>query len=332
MDPPLTIPTKCYSESSEVETRNLAVLQRQTLSNPHVLPFPLGDAVAKIVDAYQSKGRLPFVACDFSPPRGASLNFLENARILDADFISVNYNPGRIPRAGSAMTAHAIRQHTGREVLFTLATRDMNPLALQSHLLGAATLGLENVLILGGDPFPTSRRRTDGAVGSMRPTELMGIVREMNSGLDRRGRPLEGATDFCVGGAVNLSANVDSEARLTHVKVRSGAQFFITQPVFDPHRITEFRSAYECSAGEPLSVPVFYGLQILRPNGVSFSPVPHHYQRQLEGGRSGEDIALEIWHGLADEGVDALYLVPPIGLRGIRDYKAAARFLQRVRT
>lgn len=288
--------------------------------------------MTKITDAYQSKGRRLFVVCDFSPPRGASLNFLEDARNLDADYISVNYNPGRVPRAGSAMTAHSIRQHTGREVLFTLAVRDMNPLALQSHLLGAATLGLENVLILGGDPFPTSRRRVDGAVGSMRPTELMRIVREMNRGFDRRGRPLEAATDLCVGGAINLSADIQSEARLTHAKVQSGAQFFVTQPVFGPQRITEFRSVYESSAGEPLSVPVFYGIQVLRPNGVSFSPVPSHYQQQLKSGRSGEDIAVEIWQDLATEGVDSLYLVPPIGPRGVRDYAAAARVLRRIRT
>ena len=286
--------------------------------------------MAKIVDAYRSTTRRPFVVCDFSPPRGASLDFLEDARNLDADFISVNYNPGRVPRAGSAMTAHAIHQHTGREVLFTLAVRDMNPLALQSHLLGAATLGLENVLILGGDPFPTSRRRVDGAVGSMRPTELMRIVREMNKGFDRRGHPLEAATDLCVGGAINLSTDIETEARLTHAKVQSGANFFVTQPVIDSHRITEFQSAYESSTGEPLSVPVFYGLQILRPRSVSFSPVPSHYQQQLKGGRSGEAIAIEVWEHLASEGVHSLYLVPPIGPHGTRDYAAAARVLQRV--
>ena len=286
--------------------------------------------MTKITDAYQSKGRRPFVVCDFSPPRGASLNFLEDARNLDADFISVNYNPGRVPRAGSAMTAHAIRQHIGREVLFTLAVRDMNPLALQSHLLGAAMLGLENVLILGGDPFPSARRRASGAVGAMRPTELMRIVRGMNEGLDRRGRPLESATNLCVGGVINLSAHIEPEARLTHAKIQAGAQFFVTQPVFDPQRLKAFRAAYADSVGGPLNAPVFYGLQIPRLGQVSFSPLPPHYQGQLEGGRSGEDIAAEVWEGLRREGVDALYLVPPVGPRGARDYEAAARVLQRV--
>ncbi len=287
--------------------------------------------MTKITDAYQSKGRRPFVICDFSPPRGAALDFLEAARKLDADFISVNYNPGRVPRADSAMTAHFIRQHTGQEVLFTLATRDMNPLALQSHLLGAATLGLENVLILGGDPFPATNRRRAGAIGTMRPTELMRIVRDMNNGLDRRGHPLEAATDLCIGGAINLSAHLESEARLTHAKVQAGAQFFVTQPVFDQQRVKAFHTAYEDSTGRSLKVPIFYGLQVLRADGVSFSPLPRYYQQQLESGRLGEDIAVEAWQGLAAESVDALYLVPPIGPRGARDYVAAARVLRRVR-
>ena len=288
--------------------------------------------MTKITGAYRSRSRRPFVVCDISPPRGASFDFLEAVENLAADFISVNYNPGRVPRADSAMTANAIRQTTGREVLFTLATRDMNPLALQGHLLGAATLGLENVLILGGDPFPASRSRKTGASDSMRPTELMRIVRDMNKGLDRRGRPLEGATDLCVGGAINLSADIESEARLTHSKMQAGAQFFVTQPVFDPQCVKTFCAVYEDSAGTPLAAPVFYGLQILRPDSISFSPVPPHYQRQLEGGRSGEDIAIEVWKGLAAEGVDAYYLVPPVGPRGTRDYAAAARVLQCVRT
>ena len=287
--------------------------------------------MAKITDAYQSKGRRPLVICDFSPPRGASLDFLEDARRLDADFISGNYNPGRVPRSDSAMTAHAIRQHTGREVLFTLAVRDMNPLALQSHLLGAATLGLENVLVLGGDPFPATRRPGAGAVGAMRPTELMRIVRGMNKGLDRRGRPLEGATDLCIGGAIDLSGSIEAAARLTHSKVQAGAHFFVTQPVFDPQRVKAFRTAYEDSVGGPLKAPVFYGLQVPRPGQVAFSPVPPPYQRQMESGRSGEDIAVEVWEGLRKKGVDSLYLVPPVGPRGTRDYDAAARVLRRVR-
>ena len=283
----------------------------------------------KITDAYESKGRRPLVICDFSPPRGASLDFLEAARILDADFISVNYNPGRIPRADSAITAHLIRRYAGLDVIFTLAVRDMNPLALQSHVLGAASLELENLLILGGDPFPSSRRA--GHAGTMRPTDLMRAVQNMNQGADHRDRPLEGATSLCIGGVIDLGGNLEAAARLTRRKVESGAQFFVTQPIYDVQLKMSFESAYEAVAGEPLVAPVFYGLQILPAGSVTFSPIPSNYQRQLERGRPGEDIAAEVLEGLQREGIDALYLVPPVGPRGARDYEAAARLLQHIR-
>ena len=256
---------------------------------------------------------------------------LKPPAVWTPDFISVNYNPGRVPRADSAITAHLIRRHTGRDVLFTLAVRDMNPLALQSHVLGASTLGLENLLVLGGDPFPPSRNRRGSCVGTMRPTELMRAVRNMNNGLDGRGRPLESAANLCVGGVIDLGQDVEDAARLTRKKVEAGAQFFVTQPVFDPQQKRAFEVAYEAAAGEPLAAPVFYGLQILWPGRIAFSLVPPHYQRQLERGRSGDDIAMEVWEGLRREGIDTLYLVPPIGPRGARDYEAGNRFLERVR-
>ena len=288
--------------------------------------------MTKITEAYRSNPRRPLVICDFSPPRGASPDSLDVADLPGADFISVNYNPGRVPRAESAITAHLLHQRTGRDVVFTLAVRDMNPLALQSHILGAALLGLENLLILGGDPFPPSKQPHASGVGAMPPIALMKAVRNMNNGLDRRGRPLDDPTDLRIGGAIDLSSHLDRAARLTHEKIKAGAQFFVTQPIFTPQQITSFHSAYNAVAGEPVPTPVFYGLQILSADSPSFSPVPDQYQHQLEQGRSGEDIALEVWETLNLQGADSLYLIPPVGPRGARDYAAAARLLDRIRT
>ena len=291
--------------------------------------------MTKITDAYQSRGRRPLVVCDFSPPRGVDFGFIDDARGLDVDFISVNYNPGRVPRADSAMAAHLIHRRTGRDVMFTLAVRDMNPLALQSHLLGAALLGLENLVIVGGDPFAGGRRggvsSSGGRGESMTSTQLMRTVAGMNRGVDRRGRPLDGRTNLCIGGVMDLGGDIESAARLTHAKIRAGAEFFLTQPVFDIARKRDFEVAYAAIAGEPLRAPVFYGIQLLRPGGPAFSAVPARYLAELNRGRSGEDIALEVWEGLAQAGAEGLYLIPPIGPRGARDYEAAARFLQRIR-
>ena len=96
--------------------------------------------------------RVLFV-CDFTPPRGPDPALLQPARDLEADFISVAYNPGKSVRVTSAFAAHWIKQNTGRDVLFTIATRDMNKLAVESMLLGAGLLGLRNVLVVRGDRF-----------------------------------------------------------------------------------------------------------------------------------------------------------------------------------
>ncbi len=89
--------------------------------------------MTKIINrCFEATGHTTFI-CDFSPPREGNPAVLEQANI-DADFISVAYNPGRAVRVNSVLLAAAIRQRTGKDTIFTLATRDMNKLALQSQL------------------------------------------------------------------------------------------------------------------------------------------------------------------------------------------------------
>ena len=287
--------------------------------------------MAKVTDIYKARGSGPVIVCDFTPPRGVDHLYLENARHLDVDFISVAYNPGKAVRVDSAMLGYSIKKETGRDVVVNLAVRDMNRLALESHILGASVLGLENILVLGGDPFSPAQLRRVKNVGDFKPTELIRAVRDMNRGLDYRGRKLRGATDMCVGGVVDLGRGVDAEALLTRRKVETGAQFLVTQPIFSTGEKKRFEEAYEAVAGEPLGIPVFYGLQILVQGGVTFAQAPAAVVRDLEAGRDGVDIAAEVWEGFREAGIDGMYLVPPILKGGARDYQAAGRFLERIR-
>lgn len=287
--------------------------------------------MAKVADVYRARGSGPVIVCDFTPPRGVDHRYLEDARHLDVDFISVAYNPGKAVRVDSAMLGYSIKEGTGRDVVFNVAARDMNRLALESHILGAGVLGLENLLVLGGDPFSPAELRRVKDVGDFKPTELIRAVGDMNRGLDYRGRKLRGATNMCVGGVVDLGRGVEAEARLTRRKVEAGAQFLVTQPIFCAGGKKRFEGAYEAGAGEPLRVPVFYGLQILVKGGVTFAQAPTGVVRELEAGRSGVDIAAEAWEGFREAGIDAVYLVPPILKGGARDYEAAGRFLERIR-
>ena len=284
--------------------------------------------MARVVDScYESTGRSGFI-CDFSPPKSGAMDEVRRAAEIPADYIAVAYNPGRAVRANSAMLAAAIRRESGKETIFTIATRDMNKLALQSLLLGAQMLGLENVIVAQGDPFNAEELALTRPVNDYRPTELIAGIRGMNSGVDFRGGSLQEPTAFCIGATVDLGRGVEHEADLAARKVAAGADFLITQPIFDVDAALRFCESYRRQSGAELSVPVFYGLPILEPDGVVFGSVPGEVRAELEAGRSGVDVALELCRGFLDAGLRDFYLMPPIRRGGARDYGAAREFLE----
>lgn len=278
---------------------------------------------------FETTGHTIFL-CDFSPPRAGDPQLLEEAAALDVEFISIGYNPGRSVRADSAMLAAAIKQRVGKEVMFTLATRDMNKLALQSHLLGAQLLGLENVMVVRGDPFSERDLALAKEVGDFKPTELIAAIAAMNQGLDYRGTRLPAGTDFCIGASADLGRGIEKEARLVRRKVQAGAHFLVTQPIFDVADAERFRDGYGTISSEPLTVPVFFGLQVLEQDGVIFSSVPQRVRDELDRGRSGVEMALDLYQKFQESGIHNIYLVPPIRRGGIRNYGAAREVLAEV--
>lgn len=282
--------------------------------------------MAKVTDrCFEATGHTTFM-CDFSPPRSGDPATLSQADI-PAEFISVAYNPGRAVRVNSAMLAAGIKNELGRDVVFTLATRDMNKLALESQLLGAQLLGLENVVVVQGDLFTERDLSRVKDVRDFSPSGFISAISSMNSGADFRGTNLRRPTDFCIGATVDLGRGTEREARLAYRKVQSGAQFLITQPIFDPGEAREFQEAYASASGEPPAFPVFFGLQLLEPDGIIFSSVPDSVRAALQGGRAGVEIALEIYGKFQDAGLHNVYLVPPIRRGGARNYAAAQEFL-----
>lgn len=241
-----------------------------------------------------------------------------------ADFISAAYNPGRAVRVNSVVTAAVLRDRYGAEPIFTLATRDMNRLALESLLLGGQALGLENVIVVAGDPF--GPRDTAAPVNDYRATELIASIANLNAGVDHRGRSLRAATDFCIGATVDLGRGIERQAHLAARKVMAGADFLITQPVYDPADVVRFADVF-ASMVPGSAVPVFYGVGLMEPDGVSFTSVPQWTTNDLATGRSGVDIALQVWEGLRGAGATDCYIVPPIRRNGARNYAAAAEFL-----
>jgi len=104
----------------------------------------------------------------------------------------------------------------------------------------------------------------------------------------------------------------------------------VTQPIFAASEARDFLEAYAQVAGAALSIPVFWGLQLLRADGVLFSNVPQPVLDDLEKGRDGIDIAAELYAEFVDAGIDCLYVVAPIMKGGARDYEAAGALMRQV--
>ena len=283
--------------------------------------------MTKIADIHAG-GDLTFI-CDFSPPRGAALDNLDVAQSLAANCLSIPYNPGKSVYAHSAFAAHFLRGWTGKDVLFTVATRDMNVLAIQSLIVGASLLGLENVLVVRGDDFTPTELHHTMSVGDRTTTALIRSITAMNSGLDFRGRRFNPPTDMCIGATIDTNRTLESEVALTRRKIDSGAHFFVTQPGFTPDAPLRFLREYERALGGGPSVPIFFGIHMAAHGSRSFSPVPQFVIDDLARGSAPADIASRAIDRFIAAGITEFYLMPPVLPGGARDYESARQVLDR---
>jgi len=168
------------------------------------------------------------------------------------------------------------------------------------------------------------------AVNDYQPTGLIGAIAQLNQGIDFKEGQLRAPTDFCIGASIDLGRGIEEEAQLAVRKVRAGAEFLITQPIFDVDHVARYRESYAYHAGKAGTLPIYFGLQILQKDGVLFSTVPESVREELEGGRSGVDIALELYQKFQDNRFNNIYLMPPIKRGGARNYEAAQEFLSKI--
>jgi 5,10-methylenetetrahydrofolate reductase len=290
-------------------------------------PFASQPSVVEAYTAARAAGR-PLVACDVSPPRGAEIDALPRIVEIPADLYCVAYAPGRAVRLDSLAMATVLRAATGRGTIWNLATRDMNKLALQNHLLGAQALGQPNVAIVRGDDLTERDRAVFTGAYDYTPSGLVEAAVAMNDGRDFRGSAVRSPTRLCVGATLDLARGVEAEARLTGRKVRAGAMFFLTQPVYSPEEAERFLETYRRLNGEAPSVPVLWGFPVLAKDSITFGQPPVRWRQDLDAGRPGAELAAEELARFAAAGMTAFYLMPPILRGGARDYPAAAAALR----
>jgi methionine synthase I (cobalamin-dependent)/5,10-methylenetetrahydrofolate reductase len=194
------------------------------------------------------------------PPRGCDPSkMLESVKLLkDAGVDAVNVPDG--PRAQSRMGVLAvstlIEHQVGIEAVVHYCCRDRNLLGMTSDLLGAAGLGLRNLLIITGDPPKMGPYPEATAVFDIDSIGLVNMVNRLNHGLDIGGNPIGAPTSFFIGVGVNPCAvDLDYELRRFEWKVEAGAQFAITQPTFDVDQLRNFLKRIE-----QCRIPVIAGI------------------------------------------------------------------------
>jgi methionine synthase / methylenetetrahydrofolate reductase(NADPH) len=184
------------------------------------------------------------------PPRGCDADkTLSQIKLLkDAGVDAVNIPDG--PRAQTRMSAQAtailVEKNIGIEAVLHYCCRDRNLLGMMSDLLGAAALGLRNLLLITGDPPKMGPFPDATAVFDIDAIGLTNMVNKLNHGLDIGNNPIGKPTAFCIGVGVNPGAvNMDEELKRFEYKVEAGAQYAITQPVFDTEQLRDFLRSIE---------------------------------------------------------------------------------------
>ena len=184
------------------------------------------------------------------PPRGIDCSKELNGAQQMADIGVHVINVPDSPRASARMSAQSlciqIQQKTGIETLLHYTCRDRNVLSIQSDLLGASSIGLKNILCLTGDPPKLGNYPDATAVYDVDAIGLVNIVRRLNHGLDIGGNPIGASTGFTLAVAANPGVpDLDYEVRRFAWKVEAGAEYGITQPVFDLRVLETFLKRIE---------------------------------------------------------------------------------------
>ncbi len=222
-----------------------------------VAPPPLPDRSQLGADIAAGK----FVAMvEIVPPRGINCQKELDAAVLLARNGVRAINVPDSPRASARMSALSlclqIQQQVGSETILHYTCRDRNVLSIQSDLLGAASLGLRNILCLTGDPPKLGNYPDATAVFDVDAIGLVNIVRNLNHGLDIGGNAIGASTGFAVGVAANPGVpDLDNEVRRFAYKVEAGAEYAITQPVFDMRLLEAFLKRIE-----QFRIPVIAGI------------------------------------------------------------------------
>jgi methylenetetrahydrofolate reductase (NADPH) len=250
------------------------------------------------------------ITSEAGPPKGVdTTKMLEEVDLLldKVDAFNVTDQQSSVMRLGSLAVSHLLKQR-GAEPIFQLTCRDRNRIALQSDILSAYTLRIENVLCLTGDYVSLGDHPDAKPVFDLDSVSLIHTVRTLCEGHDLAGNELQGKPNFCIGAVVSPGADpVQPQIFKMENKMRAGAQFFQTQAIYDLDQFSEFVRQVE-----HLDVPVLGGIILLKSAGmarfmnrnVAGVHVPEHLVNRMEETKdkvaTSIEIAAQLVRGMKD--------------------------------
>jgi methionine synthase I (cobalamin-dependent)/5,10-methylenetetrahydrofolate reductase len=229
------------------------------------------------------------------PPRGVDASKeVAGAKLCAAhgiDCINVPDGPRASARMSAQVTCQIFQEQAGIEAVLHFCCRDRNILGIQSELLGAHAAGVRNLICITGDPPRMGTYPDATAVFDVDAIGLTNIVNNLNHGLDIGGNPMGSQTALALGVGANPGAvNLDQEIRRFEWKVQAGAEYAVTQPVFDLNQLEEFLRRIESAR-----IPVIAGIWPLTSfRNAEFMvnelrvPVPDEYMDRMRRADNAE--------------------------------------------
>jgi len=293
----------------------------------------------------QKLGRGEFaIAVEMDPPRGLSTHkLLAGASLLadaGADVINVADSPMARMRMSAWAVCDVVQRKVGVETTIHFPTRGRNLLRVQGDLLAAHALGIRNIFVVMGDPtsvgdYPEAMDNYD-----LVPSGLIKLIKQgFNEGIDHSGTSIGQPTNFFIGAALNLCPpDMDNEIKNLHRKVKAGADFFLTQPVYRPGDGPKLIEAYEARHGK-LNTPILAGILPLVSvkhanflhNEVPGISIPDETRKRIEaagdeGVKAGVEIAVELVNQLK-AWAGGVYVMPQF-----HKYDMVAEIIEKVKT
>lgn len=321
-------------EITVVETKESSTLKTIAESDE---TFPPTDFAKKL-----KEGKF-VVAVEMDPPRGLSTaKLIAGASLLSeagADVIDVADSPMARMRMSPWAVCSLIQRKIGIETVLHFPTRGRNLLRVQGDLLAAHALEVRNIFVVMGDPtsigdYPGANDNYD-----LVPSGLIKLIKqEFNTGLDHAGSDIGQPTNFFVGCALNLNpADMDNELKNLRRKLKAGADFILTQPIYNPNLVTRFFEAYEAADGK-LTIPLIAGLLPLASarhaaflqQEVPGIDIPQEVRQQMnesgsQGAQKGIELTVELVEQIKDQ-VQGVYLMPAFGR-----YDHAAGIIEKIK-